>query len=386
MRFARLSSAAVTALAAIVLIGAAPASAQEEIVLCTVNAETCKAGQLAGDEFTAESKATLDFGELGSIQCSSAISQSETGLISALSFGECSEGCTVKADGLPYGDEYSAAGEGNATLQIHDAGNGPPTLAVECGAAKCVFSSSAIEATLEGGQPPVVSMSNVLAEEEESFFCPKTVQWDASYAFVPKWLDLYASYYLPEGPTFCEVNAATCPAKSVAVISHNELAGSMTFGKLIGGGTVSCADGGFLLLQEEAGLWRFKPWAFAECSSATYTECGIKFKGQYSTELGPDGEGNGVALVFEHLMAKQGPPTLLVNCAYLETPFSCAYSTAEFSLEFNGGEAATVGQAVALKRTEGSPTFCPAITTLNATYEASNLLGEPGSSLYMTES
>ncbi len=193
-----------------------------------------------------------------------------------------------------------------------------------------------------------------------------------------------------EEPGFCEVNKEPCPAESIVPEFLSQLiAPGMSFGKFIGGGSVTCSEATFHVLEEvELPLWRYKPagFVFGGCTSATYTNCGVTWLGQYSAELLPGGGGDGGIRVFESQPFKEGVPALEVSCTYLKTAFSCVYATTEFLLGFSGGTSATIQQSVSLKRASGSPLTCPEAASMKASYETEELpWDEPFPALYMTE-
>ena len=388
MSIAKLFGLIVVVLAAMSMVGSGSAYA-EEIALCKVNETFCKAANVASEEFTATSEATLDFGEAGIVKCSSSLTESEISRISALSFSGCTEGCTVKANSLPYGDAYFELSEGSSKLLIYNAGNGEPKLAVKCGTAECVFSVSSIETEFKGGKAALIPMSEVLTEKEKSFFCPETVKWSATYLTSPS--SLFVSYLAIEGPGFCEVNKELCPQESVITEAVSTLSSTgMTVGKLVAGGSITCTTGSFVIRREDwydpESLWRYKPVEFNECTSATYTSCTVEYEGQpYGAEILPTVEGNGEIRVSEWPLSKN-TPTLKISCTYMKTPFTCLYVTPEFSLEFLGGASATMFETASLNRLEGLAFFCPKVVSLSGEYETYFNWEEKAAPFYMTQS
>jgi len=366
------------ALGAMLLLGAGQAAAKRT-VFCEVNEALCKGADVMGDEFTAEAKAALHFSKGGTVECASSISQGEMGRITALSFGECSEGCTVKANGLPYVASYSSLSGGNAVLTIFGDVTLRVTLAVKCKTAECVYASSPFPTEFEGGEPGNVYVSQSLVEKEESFFCPESVTWEGAYTLTSPASALYVANRLLEGPVFCAANLEPCPQESIATgISSQLTETGMVVGTLGGGGTISCAGGFFLFQNEEReaeGPWRYKSGSFWECTSPTYTACDVHFAGiPYKALLFPEGEGNGQLQIVEGLGEVE--PTLEIGCTYLETPYECVYSTPEFALGVNGGEPALLEESGTFLLVEGAKAFCTPEVTLAAEYEASGPVGE----------
>ncbi len=388
MRIAKSSGLVALVLAAMSALGTGTAFAGE-IALCKANETFCKAPNVASEEFTATSEATLDFGEAGIVKCSSSLTESEISRISALSFSGCTEGCTVKANSLPYGDAYFELSEGSSKLLIYNAGSGEPKLAVKCGTAECVFSASSIETEFKGGKTASIPVSKVLTEKEKSFFCPETVKWTATYLTSPS--SLFVSYLSIEGAGFCEANEELCPQESVITEIFNTLSPpGMTVGKLVAGGSITCTEGFFVIRREEPynpeSLWRYKPTSFHKCTSATYTSCTVRYEGQpYGSEIIPTEGGNGEVRVSEWPVS-ENTPALKIGCTYLETPFTCVYATPEFPLEFTGGASATVFEAASLERSTGSAFFCPEEVSLSGEYESFFNWEEKATSLYMTQS
>ncbi|MGH2976291.1 MAG: hypothetical protein ACRDLL_15725 [Solirubrobacterales bacterium] len=332
----------------------------------------------------------LDFGAAGSVECASSLTQSEfvsssigVGTISALSFSECSEGCTVQADGLPYQGWYESVSGGEADLRILKL-SGQVTLGVKCKTAECVYTTAEIGARFEGGEPGFVTVVSSLAEKEESFFCPATMTWEAFYQITSP-SSLYAAYRGVEGPAFCKVNVEKCPQESIVTEVSNEMfVPQMTLGTFVGGGTITCAEGFFLIVDEEleaTGPWRYKPASFSKCTSATYSAGEVHFKNDpYNAQLTPIGGGEGSIGVSAG--PGGGEPRLEVSCTYLKTPYTCLYKTAEFFLGFQAGAPPFTTESGKYEKVEGSASFCSTKVALTAKYLSTTLSGK---ALYLTE-
>ena len=210
MRIAKLLA---LALRAVLFLGMGAALAQGEVVLCKASEEPCRGENVTNGSFTATAEATLDFGEIGTVKCSSSLTQSEMSQISALPFSGCSEGCTAKAIGLPFNEAYFELSEGSSKLLIFNGGYGEPALAVKCGTAECVFSASTIETEFKGGKAASIPVSKSLTETAKSLFCPETVKWSATYLTSPA--SLFVANRAVEGPGFCMVNKELCPQESI---------------------------------------------------------------------------------------------------------------------------------------------------------------------------
>lgn len=389
MRFPRVLGAALLILVALAACEVAPAMARK-VVLCSANEAFCKKANVASGTFTSAAPAVLDFGAAGSIECASSLTQAEfvsssigVGSISALSFGECSEGCAVQANGLPYQGLYESVSGGEADLRIVKP-SGEVALAVKCKTAECVYTAAKIDARFEGGEPGFVGVGGSLVEKEESFFCPPTMTWEAFYEITSP-SSLFAAFRGVEGPAFCKTNVEKCPQEAIVTeVAAETFVPQMSIGTFVGGGTIGCAEGFFLIQDEEleaTGPWRYKPASFSKCTSATYTACEVKFKKDpYKAQLIPLGGGEGLIGV------SQGPgggkPQLQVSCTYLKTPYTCLYETPEFFLGFQAGAPPFLVESGKYEKVEGSASFCSTKVTLSAKYISTTLGGK---ALYLTE-
>jgi hypothetical protein len=185
--------AAVVAVAATALIGAASASAMSTTV-CKTNELPCEPeNQYAMTGFAIKAKATNPelTSNLGTIKCASSesvgsvtgLSTLENGLvdllgeITELTFSECKLGtskCTVTAQGLP---------DMVALLQIEGTMNGNlVTNEASAHVSECLNCTFGGEVSLEavGGE-----MGNIVAEDilirESGIFCPEKSKWKAKY-------------------------------------------------------------------------------------------------------------------------------------------------------------------------------------------------------------
>lgn len=390
MKFAKVIGAALLILVAVAAIEAAPAMARK-VVLCEANEAFCKEANVSSGVFTAEAPAVLDFGAAGSLECASSLTQSEfvsnsisVGSISALSFSECSEGCTVEANDLPYEGLYESVSGGEADLRIVNL-SGDVTLAVKCKTAECVYSTAKVDARFEVGGSGFVGVNSSLVEEEESFFCPATMRWEAFYEITSSPAPLYAALRGLAGPVFCKTNVEECPQEAiVAGVASEMFAPQMTVGTFVGGGTVTCAKGFFEIEDEEleaTGPWRYKPASFSKCTSATYSACEVHFKNDpYKAQLIPLGGGEGSIGVSTG--PGSGEPQLQVSCTYLKTPYACLYETTEFFLGFEAGAPPFMTESGKYEKVEGSASFCSTKVTLSAKYVSTTLGGK---ALYLTE-
>lgn len=377
------------ALAAIVAgCTAAPAMADKTIVLCKVNAGTCKAEDQAGEEFTAEGVSTLFFSGLGSVECTTTVSRSKAEQLSALSFTGCSGGCSVEASSLPYRAELVEPSAGNGVIGISDSGSGEPKFTLECGTTECVYGLGSPKAEFEGGEPAALFVSRSITEKTGSFFCPKTGTWEASYELTSPSSAVFMASRAVEGPVFCGKNVGTCPQKDIVGSLYAELEPEKTFrvNKLVGG-AISCSQSGFALLDNidpfAPGPWRYKPFGISKCTHPTYTSCTLNQENiSYYAYLLPSGGGNGEVSVAMGDSKKD--PALRIECTSGKTPFKCIYSTEEFWLLVEGGEPTKLEEIGSMTRVEGSGTFCPANVLVQAEHEAVPTVVTPN--LYLTES
>lgn len=371
-------------LAATLVAGAGSAAAQR-LTFCKANETLCKGANLAGEGFSAQAEATLSFAGSGTIECASIISQSEMDWINTLSFSECSEGCTVSANGLPYGGgSYTSVAGGSANWAIYGY-SGPVALAVKCKTAECVYSNTVAKGAFYGGEPAYAYVSETLVEKEKSFFCPESMVWEGFYEVTSPASPLYITYRAIEGPAFCTSNLELCPQESIPTNFTNTLAKSgMIAGAFGGGGTITCAEGFFLIQDEESepkGPWRYKPGSFGKCTSATYTGCSVHYAiGPYKVVLFPTGKGNGVLTAGKGFGKEE--PTLEVSCTYLKKLQKCKYRTPEFKLEFQGGGVAFLEETAIFERIEGPEAFCSKEVVLLAEYSPFYV---GGTSMYLTE-
>lgn len=376
-------------LIAVVCLGPVSAAADESTTLCVVNAEEgCKAEDFAGEAFTATSTETsLDFGELGVVNCSSTMVRSEAGQLIALSFTGCSSGCAVKAENLPYNTDLIKPSSGNGRLNILNAG-AEPRIAVLCGATECRYSNWFVEADVTGGEPAAVLVSLAMPELTKGFFCPKTAQWEGVYELTAPSSAVYVVKKAFEGPMFCLKNVEVCPQSAIADALWAELQPKTSFRviKLIGG-AVNCATTGFLLHDVvnkfSPGPWRQKTFPIAECTHPIYSGCTLKREPVANFGyLFPLGGGNGEVGIAAGESEEE--PALRIECIAEEEPFECLYSTEEFWLEFEGGEQATMEEIGSMARLEGPPAFCPASVLVRGDYRVSETSGG-GTQLYLTE-
>jgi hypothetical protein len=363
-----------------------PAAADETIVLCTVNKETCKAENYAGEGFTASHPAQFYFGGLGEFTCSSTMIRDGAGLLKELSFTECGEGCTVTPGGLPYKAELATPTAGSGQINISDSGKGEPKLTVACGGIECVYGLGVIEAWLEGGKPAVVYVGESMTRQTESFFCPKTAEWEASYFVSSPTSAVYMVNRAIEGPMFCALNEKACPQKAVIKYASFKLQPKSVFTitKLVGG-SIECAEAGFLLHDSEnpylKGPWRFKVGLIDECTHPVYSSCEVdRTAPTYYAHLFPFGNGDGEVSVVAGVPAQE--PALQIQCVS-GTPFECVYSTEEFWLEFTGGKPGTMQETALMARISGSKTFCPVSILVEGGYEVQET--GTGTILYLTE-
>lgn len=371
--------AAIAVLATLATIGAATASAST--VLCKVNVEVCKGEDVSGYAFTSLpfTEATFDFGEGGKVQCSSQMVRAENEWLNVLSFSGCSEGCTVKA-GLPaWAYMYEPIG-GDGKMSI-----GLGAFIIKCASSECLYKGSVSGLTVEGGKPAVVHVNKTLLEEGGSFFCPDSVQWEADYEFKVPTVAVYLAERGYEGPYFCSVNESPCPQESVRLYNEFPLATGteVVFGKVPGGGNVTCTNGGFALNAFDPyapnTTWSYKPWDSTTCSSTAFTECKLSMPNPpYGGKLAPSGGGNGSVTVSEW---ETGVPTVNQACKSKGTPFTCVYTATSFTLKVTGGKPASLSTTISLKRQSGSLSLCSASVTMTASYEPSG-----GSALYMVSS
>jgi hypothetical protein len=376
------------AVTVVMCIFAAPAIADETIVLCMVNEETCKAETYAGEAFTASHVAHFDFGELGEVSCATTMSRDGAGQIKALSFSGCGEGCAVKPIGLPYKAELANPSAGDGEINISDGGSGEPKLGVTCGGIECVYGLGVVEAELEGGKPAIVVVSESMARQTESFFCPKTAEWNTTYYVSSPLSALYIVDRAIEGPVFCEIEEEICPQESIIEYALFGLQpkSTLTVTKLVGG-AITCSESDFLLHDVEnpyiEGPWRYKVGLIDECTHPTYSECELAREAPtYYANMFPFGTGDGEIGVVAGTSKEE--PALGIECVVEKIPFTCVYSTEEIWLEFAGGEPGTIHELGLMARVSGSKTFCPVSVSVEADYEVDET--GTGTTLYLTES
>ncbi len=371
--------AAVAALMAISAVGVTSASAGAETVLCKANVEYCQGTNVSGYAFTsAQVEAKFNFGEAGSVTCTSQMIRNEEERISTLSFIACGEGCTVTASGLPYFANMFEPIAGNGKMSMTIGG-----LNFKCGTSECVYKGFLSNLPVEGGTPANVHVNASLKEEAGSFFCPESVQWEADYKFKVPSTATYVTKRGVEGPVFCSVNESPCPQKSVKTFNEFPSKGNITIGLFPGSTQITCTSGGFALNNfspyKVGGEWNYKPFGLSGCTSPIYTGCVLSMESPpYIGVLEPSGKGSGTVKVSE---TPSHVPTLSVKCSSGGTPFTCVYTAKSFTLKFTGGVPAALSTSTALTRQSGSATFCSTSVTLTGEYQTAG-----GSALYMESS
>lgn len=358
------------ALFATALIGVASASAYQETVLCKANVEVCKGENVSGYAFTSSPvEAKFDFGESKKVQCSSQMIRGEDERISTLSFSGCTEGCTASATGLPYYASMYEPVAGSGKMEMFVGG-----LAFKCGTSECVYKGSASGLPVEGGTPANVHVSKTLKEEAGSFFCPKTVQWEADYTFKIPSAATYVTQRGIEGPLLCSANESPCAQKSIQLYNEFESVPktNVVIGLFPGGSQVSCTSDRFGFNNFEpykpGGQWNYKPQGPSGCTSPVYTSCTVWMtEPPYLSTLTPSEKGNGTIQVVESAL---GIPTLNVKCSSGGVPFTCVFTSPSFSLKFTGGAPAKLSTTATYNRQSGSVAFCSKSVTLSAEYQS----------------
>lgn len=388
MEFTKVLGLGMLAAVLTVCLAAPSAMADHAIVLCKTNEEACKTANYAGEGFTATAEASFNFGEAGTVKCSSTMTRSEAGQFSVLSFTECGEGCSIKANSLPYASSLASPSAGNGNIWINSSGAGEPKIAATCGGLECVYGAVSLETTYTGGKPATVAVSKSMTLQTKNFFCSKTMVWSGSYKFTSPTFAVYMANRAIEGSVFCEVNEKLCPQKSIVNSFTSELQSTSSFKVTkLTGGTVSCASSFFMLVKFDPyglGPWSFKPNDLSKCTHPTYTSCVLKPESySYYGYLVPSSEGNGEVAIKAGEFGKE--PGLRIECVAEGIPFACLYSTKEFSLEFVGGALATLQEIASMTRTEGSKAFCPTSVAVQAGYKVV-AAEKGGTSLYLTQS
>jgi hypothetical protein len=378
------------AIAVAMSLAAAPAVADESVTLCKANEEFCIAPSLAGEAFTASGEASFEFGELGTVECASSMTRTEAIQISTLSFTGCSEGCSVKANNLPYTGSLESPSAGSGKMKLLATVVGEIQIAVACGALECVYGSSTgtVDLTFSAGMPASIGVEKSLALKTKSFFCPKEITWDGIYEFTSPTFAVYMTTRKIEGNVLCGINEEICPQESIRGTLRALLKSGSTYtiSKLVGG-SLTCKASEFRLakkLYKAEEPWHFQKFFVKGCSNPTYTGCVVNTFPEiiYNTQLLPASGGDG-EIVVGGLGGKE--PALGIECTSGKTPFACTYAAEEMGLEFEGGEPATIQQLSSMTRVEGSKTFCPSSVVIQAESEVVET-GTPELSLFMAGS
>lgn len=369
MKIAIKTGAALAVMLSIVaFFGVTSALADKTNTLCNANGEACRKANYAGEAFTATSEATFNFGELGTVKCSSTMLRTDAepnGVISSLTFTGCSEGCTIKATNLPAAAvlEPTTGGNGNMIFGFN--------LGVLCGGIECAYETGGYFQEFKGGNPASIPMNRTLKKTTGSFLCPKAPKWEAVYKITSPASAVYILKKAKEGPVFCNVNENPCLQTHVSSTFTLSLQKSTSFKitKLVGG-VLTCATSKSTFTKGGQYLFEPGPWLYnvqlLSCTNPTYTSCSVSRVASEYAYLIPSTGGNG------EIVVKAGEtgvnPGLLVKCSSAEVPFECEYSTEEFSIEFTGGISPSFNELGSMARLSGSATFCPASIVVQAAY------------------
>ncbi len=352
--------AAILMLTAIAAIGVSSASANEETVLCKAVVAECANENYIGHAFkTGTLPTTFKLSEGATVKCVSTMERNESEALTVLSFSSCSEGCTVKASGLPYSTDLHEPVEGNGKLSVNVAG-----LVFKCGSNECTYGSEkAIELPVTGGELAAIVVNQALPKNAGGALCPGSVQWEGEYKL--KTSPTYVTKRGVSGPMFCSVNATPCPAASRVMEEAFSLApkSEVVFGAFASGSQIRCSESSFSLANNNIyvpkGDWRYGSPTLSKCVGTLYSGCTLAWENPpYSGSLEAAGGGSGTIYVTETL----GSPTLNVNCTYKGTNFTCIYKSASatsFPYKFTGGSPAVLSASATLSRVSGTLSLCP---------------------------
>lgn len=195
---------AVTAVAAMALIGASSASANPK--LCKVKTSPCPAGEAYTLPLTVN--AHLETGTLAELQTSLLTDKCKVstvkltakesnataivGTLETITFSECT--CkTSQAVSVPWAGSLTAGTEGNGTLLASNGGTGNPGGLVVCptilGEKHCTYRSADPKVTFDGGVPAkvlaAVPLTKAEGAGESDGSCPATATWKATYVVEP---------------------------------------------------------------------------------------------------------------------------------------------------------------------------------------------------------